>query len=62
LAKDWSLNQLSYTLAFTGGNLGAATALSMMLMFVMITLALITIYRTDFFDEAVVRAKKGVAK
>ena len=28
IAKDWSLNQLSYTLAFLGSNLGAATALS----------------------------------
>jgi multiple sugar transport system permease protein len=58
IAKDWSLNQLSYTLAFLGSNLGAATALSMMLMVVMITLALIVIYRTDFFDEAIVKTKK----
>jgi multiple sugar transport system permease protein len=58
LAKDWSLNQLSYTLAFTGSNLGAATALSMMLMLVMVGLALIVIYRTDFFDEAVVKTEK----
>lgn len=60
LAKDWSLNQLSYTLAFTGSNLGAATALSMMLMVLMIALALIVIYRTDFFDEAVIRKGKKV--
>jgi multiple sugar transport system permease protein len=59
LAKDWSLNQLSYTLAFTGSNLGAATALSMLLMLVCIILALIVIFRTDFFDEAKIRAKKG---
>jgi len=62
LAKDWSLNQLSYTLAFTGSNLGAATALSMMLMVIMIALAIIVIYRTDFFDEAVIRNKKKVAQ
>lgn len=62
LAKDWSLNQLSYSLAFTGSNLGAATALSMMLLAVMIALALIVIYRTDFFDEAVVTRRKKVTK
>lgn len=62
LAKDWSLNQLSYSLAFTGSNLAAATALSMMLLVVMIGIAVITIYRTDFFDEAIVATKKKVAK
>ncbi|MEZ7995204.1 MAG: sugar ABC transporter permease [Aquiluna sp.] len=52
LAKDWSLNQLSYTLAFTGSNLGAAMALSMVMLLVSVIVALVIIYRTDFFDEA----------
>lgn len=52
LARDWSLNQLSYSLAFSGANLGAATALSLMLLVVCIIAALLVIFKTDFFDEA----------
>lgn len=59
LAKDWSLNQLSYTLAFLGSNLGAATALSLMLLIVMVILALVVIFRTDFFDEAKNKIKES---
>jgi len=59
IAKDWSLNQLSYTLAFLGSNLGAATALSLMLLVVMLGLALIVIFRTDFFDEAKTKIKES---
>ena len=57
LAKDWSLNQLSYTLAFLGSNLGAAMALSMVMLLVSVVVALIIIYRTDFFDEARLKVK-----
>jgi len=59
IAKDWSLNQLGYTLAFLGSNLGAATALSLMLLLVMVVLALIVIFRTDFFDEAKTKIKEA---
>jgi len=59
IAKDWSLNQLGYTLAFLGSNLGAATALSLMLLLVMVGLALIVIFRTDFFDEAKTKIKEA---
>jgi len=59
IAKDWSLNQLGYTLAFLGSNLGAATALSLMLLIVMVVLALIVIFRTDFFDEAKTKIKEA---
>ncbi|MDE0868051.1 MAG: sugar ABC transporter permease [Aquiluna sp.] len=52
IARDWSLNQLSYSLAFSGANLGAATALSLMLLLVCVIAALLVIFRTDFFDEA----------
>lgn len=58
IAKDWSLNQLGYTLAFLGSNLGAATALSLMLLLVMVVLALMVIFRTDFFDEAKTKIKE----
>lgn len=59
IAKDWSLNQLAYTFAFLGSNLGAATALSLMLLVVMIILALFVIFRTDFFDEAKGKIKEA---
>lgn len=62
LANDWSLNQLAYNLAFRGSNLGAATALSFMLLIVCMILALWVIYRTDFFDEADLKRKKKEAK
>jgi multiple sugar transport system permease protein len=58
VANSWSLNQLSYELAFRGTNLGAATALSLLLLIVCVFLALWVIYRTDFFDEADVKRKK----
>jgi len=58
LAKDWSLNQLSYTLAFTGSNLGAAMALSMIMLLVSVIVALVIIFRTDFFDEARAKIKE----
>lgn len=58
VANSWSLNQLSYELAFRGSNLGAATALSFLLLIVCVILALWMIYRTDFFDDAAVKSKK----
>lgn len=58
VANSWALNQLSYELAFRGTNLGAATALSFMLLIVCVALALWVIYRTDFFDEADIKKKK----
>lgn len=62
VANDWSLNQLAYNLAFRGSNLGAATALSFMLLLLCVVLALWVIYRTDFFDEAEIKRKKKEAK
>lgn len=59
IAKDWSLNQLAYTFAFLGSNLGATMALSMMLLMVMVILALFVIFRTDFFDEAKGKIKES---
>jgi multiple sugar transport system permease protein len=50
LASNWSLNQLSYTFAFSSANLGGASALSLMLLLVCIIGAIFVIFRTDFFD------------
>lgn len=57
LADNWSLNQLAYAFAFEAANLGAAAALSLMLLVVCVIVALIAIYKTDFFDEAGVKKK-----
>jgi len=57
IADNWSLNQLAYAFAFEAANLGAAAALSLMLLVVCIIVALIAIYKTDFFDEAGVKKK-----
>jgi multiple sugar transport system permease protein len=62
VANDWSLNQLAYNLAFRGSNLGAATALSFMLLILCTILALWVIYRTDFFDEAEIKTRKKEVK
>jgi multiple sugar transport system permease protein len=50
LASNWSLNQLSYTFAFSSANLGGASALSLMLLVVCIIGAVFVIFKTDFFD------------
>jgi multiple sugar transport system permease protein len=50
IAKDWSLNQLSYDLAFQSNNLAGSAALSLMLLVVCIIAAIIVIFKTDFFE------------
>jgi multiple sugar transport system permease protein len=50
IAKDWSLNQLSYDLAFQNNNLADSAALSLMLLVVCIVAAIVVIFRTDFFE------------
>ncbi len=50
IAKDWSLNQLSYDLAFQNNNLAGSAALSLMLLVVCMVAAVIVIFRTDFFE------------
>ena len=57
LAKDWSLNQLSYAFAFESGDLAAASALSLMLLLVCVVFALAVIFKTDFFEESGVTKK-----
>lgn len=50
LAKDWSLNQLSYTLAFGEGDFSSASAISVMLLIICLIAALFLIFRTKFFE------------
>ena len=58
IAKDWSLNQLSYDLAFQNNNLADSAALSLMLLVVCIIAAIVVIFRTDFFEGTGVGKKK----
>jgi multiple sugar transport system permease protein len=51
IATDWSLNQLSYTLAFTEGDFAAASTVSVMLLIVCLIPALILIFKTKFFES-----------
>lgn len=51
IAVDWSLNQLSYTLAFTEGDFAAASAVSVMLLIACLVPALILIFKTKFFES-----------
>ncbi len=58
IANAWSFDQLSYTLAFTSGDFGGASALSIMLLIPSLLGALLVIFKTDMFDDARVRGKK----
>jgi multiple sugar transport system permease protein len=59
IAESWSLDQLAFELAFTAGDFGGASALSLMLLIPSLIGALIVIFKTDMFDDAnVSRAKK----
>ncbi|WP_406300123.1 sugar ABC transporter permease [Embleya sp. NBC_00888] len=49
----WSLNQLSYTMAFTTGDFGGAAAVSVVLLVLSTIAALVLIYCTDFFKTEV---------
>jgi multiple sugar transport system permease protein len=50
VAENWSLNQLSYSLAFTEGDFAGASAVSVMLLIVCLFAALILIFKTKFFE------------
>jgi len=52
IAQGWSLNQLSYNLAFSTGNFAGAAALSLILLAICLVAALLLIFRTDFFDRS----------
>jgi multiple sugar transport system permease protein len=51
IAVDWSLNQLSYSLAFTEGDFALASAVSIILLITCLVPALILIFKTKFFES-----------
>lgn len=60
IAEAWSLDQLSFELAFTSGDFGGASALSLMLLVPSLLGALLVIFKTDMFDDAEVGSNKKV--
>lgn len=52
IAQAWSPDQLAYELAFTNGDFGGASALSLILLIPALIGALIVIFKTDMFDDA----------
>ncbi len=52
IAEAWSPDQLAYELAFTNGDFGGASALSLMLLIPSLIGALVVIFKTDMFDDA----------
>ena len=57
IARAWTLNQLSYDLAFSGVNFAGAATLSLLLLLACMAAALILIKKTDFFDQSENRAR-----
>ena len=60
IAEAWSLDQLAFELAFTTGDFGGASALSLMLLVPSLLGALVVIFKTDMFEEAEVNRSKKV--
>ena len=60
IAESWSLDQLAFELAFTTGDFGGASALSLMLLVSSLLGALVVIFKTDMFEEAEVNRHKKV--
>jgi multiple sugar transport system permease protein len=60
IAEAWSLDQLAFELAFTSGDFGGASALSLMLLVPSLLGALVVIFKTDMFEEAEVNSNKKV--
>ena len=58
IADAWSLDQLSFKLAFTSGDFGGASALSIILLIPSLLGALVVIFKTDMFEEAEVSGKR----
>jgi multiple sugar transport system permease protein len=58
IADSWSFDQLSYNLAFTQGDFGGASALSILLLIPSVIGALLVVFKTDMFDTKIVRGEK----
>jgi multiple sugar transport system permease protein len=54
IAESWSIDQLAFELAFTSGDFGGASALALILLVPSFLGALLVIFKTDMFDEAVI--------
>jgi multiple sugar transport system permease protein len=53
ISPTWSPNELSYDYAFNVGNLGASAAISMVLLLIGLTGALLIIFKTGFFRSEI---------
>jgi multiple sugar transport system permease protein len=53
VSPTWSINELSYYYAFTYGRFGVAAALSVELFLISLVLAMIVIFKTDFYSESI---------
>ncbi len=60
IAEAWSLDQLAFELAFTSGDFGGASALSLMLLVPSLIGALVVIFKTDMFEDAEVTRNQKV--
>ena len=60
IAEAWSLDQLAFELAFTTGDFGGASALSLMLLVPSLLGALVVIFKTDMFEDAEVTRNQKV--
>ncbi len=58
IAEAWSLDQLAFELAFTSGDFGGASALSLMLLVPSLIGALVVIFKTDMFEDVEVNRNK----
>jgi multiple sugar transport system permease protein len=54
IAESWSIDQLAFELAFTSGDFGGASALALILLVPSFLGALLVIFKTDMFEEAVI--------
>jgi multiple sugar transport system permease protein len=52
ISPTWSLNELSYFYAFTYGRFGVSAALSIELFIVSLVLAMLIIFKTNFYSES----------
>jgi multiple sugar transport system permease protein len=58
ISHVWSLDQLSYDFAFTNGEFGSASALSILLLIPSLLGALVVIFKTDMFEDEESAARK----
>jgi multiple sugar transport system permease protein len=62
IANAWSFDQLSYNLAFTSGDFGGASALSILLLIPSLIGALIVVFKTDMFEDIGIRRSQKISQ